>query len=99
MSKDPHTEGLAEFQRLVEGITPLPQDKRHFRPAVKTRQQLLEKAVQLQATSYFSDIYQPLLPVNGPMRWCREDVDAMELKRSRRGDPRAFIRFAWLPTN
>lgn len=86
MSKEPHKEGLAEFQQLVEGITPLPQDKRHFRPQVKTRQQLADKVVQLQATSYFSDIYQPLLPVNGPMRWCREDVDAMELKRLRRGD-------------
>ncbi|MEL4415957.1 endonuclease SmrB [Shewanella algae] len=86
MNEENDKEGLAEFQALVSGITPLNQDKRHFRPPSKTKKQLAEKEVQIQAGSYFSDVYQPLLPVNGPMRWCRDDVDAMEVKRLRRGD-------------
>ncbi|QUN07192.1 endonuclease SmrB [Shewanella yunxiaonensis] len=79
-------DGLTEFQQLVEGITPFSQDKRHFKPPVKSRKQLIEKEVHNQADSYFSDIYQPLLPITGPMRWRREDVNTMELKRLRRGD-------------
>ncbi|MFQ6370526.1 endonuclease SmrB [Shewanella sp. YIC-542] len=86
MNKELNKDELAEFQQFVEGITPLTQDKRHFRPPATSRKQLEVKEVQIQADSYFSDIYQPLLPVQGPMRWCREDVDAMETKRLRRGD-------------
>lgn len=56
MNEENDKEGLAEFQALVSGITPLDQDKRHFRPPSKTKKQLAEKEVQIQADSYFSDV-------------------------------------------
>ncbi|WMB74575.1 endonuclease SmrB [Shewanella oncorhynchi] len=86
MNKDDDKEGLAMFSALIDGIKPITQDKRHFRTPLKTKQEIELKEQQLHANSYFSDTYQPLLPVQGPMRWLEEGVDSLELKRLRRGD-------------
>ncbi|MFG0457542.1 endonuclease SmrB [Shewanella mangrovisoli] len=86
MNKDDDKEGMAMFSALIEGVKPIAQDKRHFRTPLKTKQEIELKEQQLHADSYFSDTYQPLLPVQGPMRWLDEGVDSLELKRLRRGD-------------
>ncbi|QYJ92474.1 MULTISPECIES: endonuclease SmrB [Shewanella] len=77
---------LALFSALTKGIKPLKQDKRHFAAPQKPKRELEIATTQLHADSYFSDTYQPLLPLEGAMRWSREDVDSHELKRLRRGD-------------
>ncbi|MFV7783960.1 endonuclease SmrB [Shewanella marisflavi] len=77
---------LALFSALTQGIKPLKQDKRHFAAPQKPKRELEIATTQLHADSYFSDTYQPLLPLEGAMRWSREDVDSHELKRLRRGD-------------
>ena len=77
---------MTDFSSLVDGIKPLKQDKRHFRQDVKPKTEFVPKERQVQAENFFSDSYQPLLPVEGPMRWKREDCDSLELKRLRRGD-------------
>lgn len=74
------------FADLFGDVKPLAQDKRHFGTPLKTKVEVVEKAVQVEADSYFSDTYQPLLPVEGPMRWMRPDCDSFEVKRLRRGD-------------
>ncbi|MCE9686833.1 endonuclease SmrB [Shewanella sp. AS16] len=86
MNKDHDPEGSAMFSALIEGIRPIKQDKRHFREPLKTKQQVEQKERQLHADSYFSDTYQPLLPVDGPIRWLNEGIESLELKRLRRGD-------------
>lgn len=86
MNKDDDKEGLAMFSALIDGIKPITQDKRHFRTPLKTKQEIALKEQQLHANSYFSDTYQPLLPIQGPMRWLDDGVDSLELKRLRRGD-------------
>lgn len=67
-------------------VTPYHQDKRYFRAQIKDKTKLEKNITQLQAETYFSDLYQPLLPSEGPMRWQQEHVNAHELKRLRRGD-------------
>ncbi|MCE9679542.1 endonuclease SmrB [Shewanella sp. AS1] len=79
-------EDMALFSALTKGMKPLTQDKRHFREPPKQKRELELKTTQLHADSYFSDTYQPHLPLEGAMRWAREDVDSLELKRLRRGD-------------
>ncbi|BDM63868.1 UPF0115 protein [Shewanella sp. NFH-SH190041] len=74
------------FAELVGDIKPLQQDRRHFGTPLKTKVEMVEKAVQVESDSYFSDTYQPLLPSDGPMRWLRADINSLELKRLRRGD-------------
>ncbi|MCG9737224.1 endonuclease SmrB [Shewanella insulae] len=77
---------LALFSALTKGIKPLKQDKRHFAAPQKPKRELEMATTHLHADSYFSDTYQPLLPLEGAMRWAREDIDSLELKRLRRGD-------------
>ncbi|MCL1143578.1 endonuclease SmrB [Shewanella gaetbuli] len=84
--KDKNITDFESFSDLVAGVKPLQQQKHHFKQPVKTRQQVEIKEQQLHVSSYFSDTYQPLLPVNGPMRWTNDGVDKLELKRLRRGD-------------
>ncbi|GIU51098.1 endonuclease SmrB [Shewanella sp. 10N.261.52.F9] len=86
MNKSKDNDELALFAELTKGITPLQQNKRHFIAAPKDRKIIEEKEQQLHADSYFSDTYQPLLPVDGPMKWVRDDVDSYDVKRLRRGD-------------
>ena len=86
MNKEKHIEGMELFSALIEGIKPIEQNKRHFRAPLKTKQEFEEKERQIHADSYFSDTYQPLLPVTGPMRWLKSGAESLELKRLRRGD-------------
>jgi DNA-nicking Smr family endonuclease len=74
------------FSVLLDDIKLLKQNTHHFRLAVKTKQAFEFKEQQIHADSYFSDSYEPLLPVEGPMRWISDDADKHELKRLRRGD-------------
>lgn len=83
---DKNITDFESFSDLVAGIKPLKQQAHHFKQPVKNKQQVEIKEQQLHANSYFSDTYQPLLPVTGPMRWSNDGVDKIELKRLRRGD-------------
>lgn len=74
------------FSALIADIKPLRQDTHHFKQPVKAKQQFETKERQIHADSYFSEIYQPLMPVDGPMRWINSNTDKHELKRLRRGD-------------
>ncbi|QSX34967.1 endonuclease SmrB [Shewanella avicenniae] len=86
MNKEFDDNGSAEFEKLLQGVKPLAQDTLHFRPPVKSRRDVVENSTRQQAEVVFSDIYQPLLPSDAPMRWNRDDIDPMEVKRLRRGD-------------
>ena len=81
--KSPPTESFAS---LMEDIKPYHQDKRHFKIPLKNKIELSVRDAKLQAVTYFSDTYQPLLPSDGPMRWRKSETDPLELKRLRRGD-------------
>lgn len=68
-------------------LKPMVQDKVVLRPTKtlnKQRQQ--QKQQQKQAEFYFSDSFIPHLNEEGPVRYCREDVEKYELKKLRRGD-------------
>jgi DNA-nicking Smr family endonuclease len=86
MNKDKDQDEMGLFSSLTEGIKPLRQNRRHFREPLKSKQEFELKERQIHADSYFSDTYQPLLPVTGPMRWLKDGGDSIELKRLRRGD-------------
>ncbi|WP_417761612.1 endonuclease SmrB [Shewanella sp.] len=86
MNEESDDNGEAEFAKLLRGVKPLQQDTLHFRPPKKSRRQIVDHKARKQADVTFSDIYQPLLPSEGPMRWHREDTEAVEVKRLRRGD-------------
>ena len=68
-------------------IKPLTQDKVNLRQpkSLRVRGQK-DKQQQKQAEFYFSDGYVPHLNDEGPMRYCRDDVEKYELKKLRRGD-------------
>ncbi|MCL1115091.1 MULTISPECIES: endonuclease SmrB [Shewanella] len=84
--KDENYSDTSLFSQLIDGIKPLKQDTHHFKQPVKPKQQFEFKERQIHVDSYFSDTYQPLLPVDGPMRWINDNADKLELKRLRRGD-------------
>ncbi|MGI2261513.1 endonuclease SmrB [Shewanella sp. GXUN23E] len=84
-TKNPHQTNDS-FADIFADVKPLAQDRQHFGTPLKDKVKLVEKLVTIEADSYFSDTYQPLLPVEGPMRWMRPDCDSFELKRLRRGD-------------
>jgi len=70
-----------------DAIKPIKQDKVDLRQtkAVKIKRHR-DKQQQKQAEFYFSDGFVPHLNDEGPMRYCREDVEKYELKKLRRGD-------------
>ncbi len=68
-------------------IKPLNQDKVNLRQPKSLRVRgHKDKQQQKQAEFYFSDGYVPHLNDEGPMRYCRDDVETYELKKLRRGD-------------
>ncbi|MCG7531714.1 endonuclease SmrB [Psychrobium sp. MM17-31] len=73
---------------LGEGnVKPLTQDKVNLRQPKSVRVKgHKDKQQQKQAEFYFSDGYVPHLSDEGPMRYCRDDVEKYELKKLRRGD-------------
>jgi len=77
------------MQALLGGetIKPLTQDKVDLRQTKELRvRRHKDKQSQKQAEFYFSDGYVPHLNDEGPMRYCRDDVEKYELKKLRRGD-------------
>lgn len=78
------------FRQLMQGVRKLRQDTIFCPPArrheVRHAQQKRQQQEQADASHYFSDQFQPLLPVDGPVRYLRNDVSTFELKKLRRGD-------------
>lgn len=72
----------------MRGVRPLEQDKIRPQPPRIKKKRLSPGQLQQQISQqayYFSDEYSPLLPEEGPMRWCSEQTDSNELKKLRRG--------------
>ncbi|WP_133407519.1 endonuclease SmrB [Parashewanella tropica] len=86
MKNKDNQDDMDSFADLMKGVKPLKQDKRHFKQATKPKQVTIQREQKIDADSYFSDSYQPLLPHEGPMRWKQSGVDNHLLKRLRRGD-------------
>lgn len=83
---DKNTPSMAELFGSGE-VKPLTQDKVNLRQPKKVRiKGHKDKQQQKQAEFYFSDGYVPHLNDEGPMRYCRDDVEKYELKKLRRGD-------------
>ncbi|CAK9885489.1 MAG: Endonuclease MutS2 [Candidatus Erwinia impunctatus] len=83
------TEEQALFRQTVIGVREWIQDTLAPAPLKKTTVHQAEKRIfteQKNASHYFSDEFQPLLPQEGPMRYLRSGVSADELKKLRRGD-------------
>ncbi len=72
--------GGAPIKQLKQDTADLRQTKE-----VRIRKHKI-KQDQKQAEFYFSDGYVPHLNDEGPMRYCRDDVEKYELKKLRRGD-------------
>ncbi|WP_394129845.1 endonuclease SmrB [Shewanella maritima] len=84
--KDDKNQDISDFSALFDDVKPLNQRAHHFKQPVKVKQSVELNAQKVHADTYFSDLYQPLLPTSGPMKWINEGVDKLELKRLRRGD-------------
>jgi DNA-nicking Smr family endonuclease len=98
MSKHPVSDPESSlFREAIQGVKALEQDK--IRPEaarIKQKSQQQQRRQQRETSAnlhYFSDEYQPLLPDEGPMRWCSEANSSYELKKLRRGDysPEIFL--------
>lgn len=68
------------------GIKPIEQDKVELKKTKAVKKQQHQSKQQKQAEFYFSDGFVPHLSDEGPMRYCREDIEKYELKKLRRGD-------------
>ncbi|MGB0894217.1 MAG: endonuclease SmrB [Parashewanella sp.] len=86
MNKKTESNGMDSFADLMADVKPFKQDKVHFKQQPKSKQVTVQREQKIDADSYFSDSYQPLLPDEGPMRWKQSGLDNHELKRLRRGD-------------
>lgn len=88
------------FFNAIKGAKKIKQDVViHERRSDKNSMSLSDKRQKLDAkvineqVFQFSDIYQPNLPTEGPMRFKQDDVDSYELKKLKRGDyiPELFL--------
>jgi len=86
-------EDTFSFADAVQGVKPMEQDKivPNKKVALEKKKQLagvkdLKGSKQVAASFSFSDMYQAVLPQEGPMRYCREGVPTHVLKQLRRGD-------------
>lgn len=94
---------LALFRETVKGAKKIESDTHFFsrQSSAKSANSFTASAIDNQsqqdnkiASSFqFSDIYQPNLPTEGPMRYLQAGVDSFELKRLKRGDyiPELFL--------
>ena len=94
---DQHDDDFALFRQTVGAVKPMQQDKFTPPKSVKLQEKQRNRtspthgagrinSSQVNASFAFSDIYQAVLPDEGPMRYCREDVSTHLLKQLRRGD-------------
>ncbi|WP_028117491.1 endonuclease SmrB [Ferrimonas senticii] len=75
------------FRQMMGDVKPMQRsDKVTHRKPLPTPDKTRAKQQRKLADHYFSDSYQPLFASEGPMRWVRDDVDAYELKKLRRGE-------------
>lgn len=81
------------FTDAMAGVKPLAQDKVEpnkqvelFKKKQQSSAKNLKHSKQLAASFNFSDMYQAVLPQEGPIRYCRSDVPTHVLKQLRRGD-------------
>ncbi|WP_408619319.1 endonuclease SmrB [Celerinatantimonas sp. YJH-8] len=97
MPKNPSTDSDFDlFEKEMHGVRPLKQDKIRLQPPRIKKKRLTAGQLQQQISQqayYFSDEYSPLLPDEGPMRWCAQHTDSDELKKLRRGQyaPEIFL--------
>ena len=83
-------EDTFSFADAVQGVKPMEQDKivPNKKVALEKKKQLagvkhLKGSKQVAASFSFSDMYQAVLPQDGPMRYCREGVPTHVLKQLR----------------
>lgn len=88
----------ALFKEAIEGTKKIKQDVVVHPPKTKLNQNkkgMLDVDLKLKDEQYFqfSDMYQPNLPAEGPMRFIQPHVESFELKKLRRGDyiPELFL--------
>lgn len=81
-----HQDDLNLFRQTMADVKPLRNDTVTHKKAVPTPDKARVKQQRKLADHYFSDSYQPLFNTEGPLRWSRDDVDAYELKKLRRGE-------------
>jgi DNA-nicking Smr family endonuclease len=75
------------FRDALAGVKPIKQDTIRLRPPLlKHKQERLEIRQAQTAQHFFSDEYEPLLDMDGPVKYVRADVSAYEAKKLRRGD-------------
>ena len=89
-------EDQALFRGLMTGTRKIHQDTIVHPPERKKAREVPQKRLlseQMDASHYFSDEFQPLLPAEGAVRYVRSDVSHYELKKLRRGDysPEIFL--------
>jgi len=70
----------------LTGVKPMNQDKVELKKPKAAKKKQHKDKQQKQAEFYFSDGFVPHLNDEGPMRYCREDIEKYELKKLRRGD-------------
>lgn len=85
-------EDLALFKQSIGTVKTLLQDTVLHQPQRKTQPKQKQAAEVNNTEFYFSDDYHPVLQQD-PLRYLREDGDAYELKKLRRGDypPELFL--------
>jgi len=82
---DNEKQSMSELLGMGE-IKPMIQDKVELKKAKAARIKQHREKQKKQAEFYFSDGFIPHLNSEGPMRYCREDIEKYELKKLRRGD-------------
>lgn len=69
------------FRDALAGVKPIKQDTIRLRPPLlKHKQERLEIRQAQSNQHFFSDEYEPLLDMDGPVKYVREDVSAYEAK-------------------
>ncbi|SET20066.1 endonuclease SmrB [Thorsellia anophelis] len=86
------------FKNAVKGAKKIKQDVVVHATSLKKMQKLkkfdeIDSKIKDEHYFQFSDMYQPNLPTEGPMRFIQPNVESFELKKLRRGDyvPELFL--------
>lgn len=84
------TEDLNLFHEAIKGARKIKHDTiapqtLKSKKKKKEQQQLLDSSRKQDNEFYFSDLYEPHLPEEGPIHFTRKDVSKYEMKRLRRG--------------
>lgn len=84
---DKNDDDFSLFRAEFAGIKKLQQDTIKLAPKnMKNKAVIKETREQNIEHSHFSDSFEPVLPEEGPMRYCRGDAEKYLMKQLRRGD-------------